>query len=182
MMPTETPMLTDEISVEEFLSAPCGEFCLLTYEERIIATWVGRKRTRVNRKRGVVNRRVGPKSDEYYSILGFAGEIAFAKIFNIYPDFSCYVMKKHDFSICAYTIDVKTSDSPSLAKPMCVNGKENRGKACDYYALMLGNIDDGFKYHGYAPKEWIFQDRYLDIGGGPETYSYPRQLMRSEAK
>ena len=54
--------------------------------EQRLARYLARQRYESNRNQGVTNNRVGPQSDEVTDLEGIAAEIAFCKLFNVYPD------------------------------------------------------------------------------------------------
>ena len=63
----------------------------LNETEKKMATYIGRKRNAECIKAGVATKKVDPvRSDEEIHIHGAGAEIAFAKMFNVFPDTNKY--------------------------------------------------------------------------------------------
>lgn len=89
--------------------------------------------------------------------MGFAGEIAFCKMANIYPSFD---LKFGDTSKDCLTkkfgkVDVKTIESPS--RNMIVRVERNI-KPADHYALMERLDENTFEFHGMMSRSDFIND------------------------
>lgn len=78
-------------------------------------------------------------------ILSLAGELAFCKIHNVYPDLGWDTFMDADCIVNGYKIDIKTTDQPK--GNLLVADKGPRIRVVDYYALMIGSIPT-FEYMG----------------------------------
>ena len=91
----------------------------LTESEQLIAKFVAEKRTANNRAAGTGNNRRSDMSDFEVDLQGFAGELAFCKLANVFPDFTVHnrsAAKGQDNGDCildGLRIDVKTAKNPA---------------------------------------------------------------------
>lgn len=141
----------------------------LTDHEQRIAKWIARERQASNERAGVVDRKVTPN----YSALGiheigFGGELAFCKLFNLYPDFEIGPRRGSvDCERFGETIDVKTRAGGDL---LVLPRKATL--AANVYALMI--VDwPRFQFVGFARGEDIFRTPLVDLGYGP-THAIPQ--------
>jgi len=140
---------------------------ILNNQEVALATWIGKGRQATAEKRNLRNLNQCGANDEWLHINGAAGELAFCKLFKIYP---------HSFldelgNNCIYDawidgiggIDIKTSKNMNG----CLNVEyHKKNKAADYYALMTGE-GVAFKYRGMIEKNLLFTESNLkDVGNG----------------
>tara|TARA_R100000458_G_C8251327_1_gene228231 strand:- start:23 stop:514 length:492 start_codon:yes stop_codon:yes gene_type:complete len=140
---------------------------ILNNQEIALATWIGKGRQATAERRKLYNLNQCGADDEWMHINGAAGELAFCKLFKIYP---------HSFldelgNNCSYDawidgvggVDIKTSTSMNG----CLNVEyRKRYNPADNYALMTG---DGvaFNYRGMISKELLFMERNIkDVGNG----------------
>lgn len=146
-------------------------------EQRIVQ-WIAAQRTRINRESGVTNARVGPQSDEVTDLDGFGAEMAFAKMHNVYPDFTVTVRRgSEDCMRYGQTLDVKCTRYPN-GKLIALKRKVEL--ATDCYALMICEWPT-FRFAGFATAAALLQDfRLKDLGHGP-TYSM-EQLELSDSQ
>jgi len=138
----------------------------LTPEEERIAKWVGHERQARNDGARVVDTRGSTtQSSEAIHVQGFRAELAFCKLFNVYPDFD--TRPRQGSSDCARwgeSVDVK-STTLTHGRLLCFARKKEL--ASDVYALL---IDDGpaFRFVGFARATELFTDAHLtDVGHGP---------------
>lgn len=144
-----------------------GEHVQLNDLEMKIAAYVGLHRYKINRRLGVPDLQVGDQPSEFTDINGAAGEIAFAKIFNLYPDLQFENRPHYDFIWCGYTVDVKTTHHP---KGRITATAKCKAKACNLYAQMTGEYTKSgiYIYHGMCTGKQLFQDENIkDLGHGP---------------
>ena len=146
----------------------------LSPEEQKIALWVAKQRYASNRSAGVVNARVGDQSDELTDLEGFAGEMAFCKLLNLYPDmsiepqtgtFDCETAK-------GTTIDVKTT---KYERGHLIVGKKKEGCGTQVYALMVGSFPQ-YQFRGWVYNEDIFREEWWN----EDHYKMPQSALRQE--
>ena len=98
---------------------------------------IGRLRYDWNRKKGnegYMQQPVNPLEKEKQSMLG---EIAFCKIFNIYPDLAYDEPKPYDAILHGHTINVKTIDA--MHKNLIVTVREEK-EFSEYFQNFLKNL------------------------------------------
>lgn len=122
---------------------------------------------------------------------GFAGEMAFCKMANIYPDFEIGFNRakndKGDCTYCGYSIDIKTSmkDTQKLiVKPW------KKGKV-DVFAMITGKFPT-YTFRGFYPSFMVFDDKNLKEMFGNNNYVIEQdklmqldelfEVMRAEAE
>ena len=120
----------------------------LNTTEQMIAIEVAKKRAADNLKKGNVNRKAGPQSNEFTELEGVAGEIAVAKHFNVYPDFGDKP-GIHDLIICGWKVDVKTTKYP---KGRLEAAEDKRDADVDVYLLVTG------LFPVYTLRGWQWED------------------------
>ena len=149
----------------------------LTEDEQRIAKFIARRRQESNDTQGVNDSRVtaGQSSVSIHED-GFAAELAFCKLFNVYPDFEIRPRRgSADCSRFGETIDVKATRYQN-GKLLAVAWKETC--AADVYALMI--LEDGarFRFAGFArATDLIAPERLTNLGHGP-TYALEQQQLR----
>ena len=117
------------------------------------------------------------KTSKAIDIIGFSGELAFAKLVNQFPATQTDGPSAVDLVVEGKAVDVKTTDRDNgqlLVRPKC------RGNSAEIFVLMTGTLDKGFVYHGGLPAAEVFQDKYItDLGHGP-TYAIPQVLLNKQ--
>lgn len=151
--------------------------------EKNIATYIGTARRRANEKAGTVDQRQAiDKSSLDIDITGFIGELAFAKAFGVYPDFSISPRRgTPDFTISGKTVDVKVA--PKRDKLNLLVNKSFKTDYCDVF--VLGMVDDRtITFFGYAYREKVILDSNLRVmvRGGKPTYFFDRNMMNKFSK
>ena len=85
----------------------------LTEHEQRIAGVVAKEKYNVNRENNVQDAKKGEQSNEFVDLEGIAGEMAFCKIFNLYPDLEIKVTTQDtdagDCILNGYKVDVKAT-------------------------------------------------------------------------
>lgn len=147
---------------------------VLSTEEMRIAKTFGAERQRRNDAASV---RDGRRHDAMTSVdvhvMGLAGEIAFCKLTNVYPDFTTEPRRgTPDCQYFGQTVDIKTSKSPNANLVVPVR---SRALATNWYALMVVAWPSHcFRFCGLAHVVDIERpDRLTDLGKGP-VYLVPR--------
>ena len=136
----------------------------LTESEQIIAKFVAEQRTSNNRNANTTNMRQSERSDFEIDLQGFAGELAFCRIANVFPDLTVHnrsASKGEDNGDCVvlgHRIDVKTSFRPDSALWV----QKHKIGTADAYALMVGTFPT-FQLVGMADVETVIKSKaYFD--------------------
>ena len=127
-----------------------------------LARQVGEERHQRNQLRGSKNLRTSPRSDVEINIEGFAGEVAFARMFDCELD-TGEALRVHDTTLHDVTVDVKTFkwEKSNLLVPA-----NKKHKQCEIYVQMLGSMPT-YTFSGWATNHDVF-DRE------PEKYPLER--------
>tara|TARA_R110000803_G_C11800469_1_gene299346 strand:- start:5 stop:511 length:507 start_codon:yes stop_codon:yes gene_type:complete len=137
---------------------------ILTATEQIIARHLAERRHHNNRARGVVDRQIGPQSSEATDLNGIGAEMAFARIFNVYPDLGDRPGKEDGITKKGGTYDVKTTKYQNGRLLAVMNKKV---EDCEFYVLMIGEFPK-YTLTGYASAEELLSGDYIDdLGRGP---------------
>jgi len=160
-----------------------GDSICLNPVEVAMCKYVAKERNKVNRTDGVKNSKIGAQSDYQTDLDGIAGEVAFCKMFNVYPDLTLEprsAANGNDTFDCVWrtkTIDVKTTKYP--------NGKllaalwKSEGEKPDFYALMTGVLPE-YTFRGFMPsQELLKRERVGDLGHGPGYIGYQSELTET---
>ena len=123
-------------------------------------------------KKNLVDEAVNTDVDPHdLDLLGYSGELAFAKIANHFPATATDGPTPVDCVVNGITVDVKTTDYTTghlVVRP------KMKGNSAKSFVLMTGTMDKGFHYRGWMWAEDVFQDKYLgSLGRGP-TYKVPQ--------
>ena len=107
-------------------------------------------------------------------IIGFSGELAFAKMTNQFPVTNTDGPTHIDCVVNGKTVDVKTTRrelGQLLVRPAHMDDP------AEAYVLLTGTIDTGYTYKGHMYAEDVFQPENLtDLGHGP-TYAVPQHRL-----
>jgi hypothetical protein len=127
-------------------------------------------------KQNLHDARVDPNTTSLdMDIIGFSGELAFAKLINQFPSTDTDGPSHVDCTVCGKTVDVKTTKRDNgqlLVRPSL------KGSSAELFVLLTGTPETGYKYRGFMPASEVFQQRYLtDLGHGP-TYVVPQHLLK----
>lgn len=137
---------------------------LLTDTETRICKWLAAQRFATARAAGVADAQMGPQSSEQTDLDGIAGEFAFCKAANLWPDMTIGARRGgHDAIVNGFTVDVKTTRVER--GHLLVTTKKSLTPS-DVYVLVIGTIPS-FRIAGWAWAHWIMQDRHRrDFGHG----------------
>lgn len=143
-------------------------------EQRIVA-WVARQRQHANRSAGVTDGKVGPQSADETDLIGFGAELAFCKLFNVYPDFGIAPRRgSSDCSRFGESIDVKATTRPR-GRLLAITRKAEL--AADCYALMVVTWP-AFRFAGFArAADLLDTARVIDLGHG-RTYGLDQDALK----
>lgn len=142
--------------------------------EQRIARWVGTQRQAANDASHVPDARRADASSADVHINGFGAELAFCKLFNVYPDFDIQPRRGGaDCSRFGEAVDVKATtyqDGRLLALP------HKTALAADVYALLVVAWPE-FRFVGFARAAELFvPERLTNLGRGP-TYAMQQSLL-----
>jgi hypothetical protein len=142
-----------------------GEVVVLSEFEIKIARYLGRSRHRFARNKNIVDAKIGNQSNEETDIESAAAEIAFCKLYNLYPDLQIGEVPTHDAMLpCGATVDVKQT---KYQNGMLLVTTKKIANPSDIYVLLTGKMPE-FTDRGGFPREWIFDNnRIVDLGHGP---------------
>lgn len=132
--------------------------CLVELDEseRLLARVVAAMRTGLSRISGTPDSKRSNRDGFEIDLEGVGGELAFAKMMNLFPDFGALPRSGgRDFtSRKKQSIDVKTTDHPNGNLLVSTSKVSD---PCDLYVLMIGAFPS-YEYVGYAPKETVFME------------------------
>jgi hypothetical protein len=142
----------------------------LNAQEQAICRSLAKKRYATNRKEGTRNGKRGPQSNEQTDLEGIGAEFGFAKLFNLYPDFSIQPRttendegdsRLHD----GRGVDVKATRYKT-GKLIAVPWKKGNAPL---FALMIGTFPK-YTFKGFMPADDLLRaERLGSLGHGP-TY------------
>lgn len=141
----------------------------LNKSEQTICETIAMARFNNNRENNITNAKVGDQDNYETDLEGFAAEVAFCKLFNVYPDFSVETRtSKEDDGDCivnSKTVDVKTTKYKS-GKLLAVSWKESN---VDLFALMIGEFPT-YTFKGFMTSKELLKKHRLGSMGYRETY------------
>lgn len=132
---------------------------VLSDSEQFIAKSVAEQRVSSNRLAKTQNAKRSKKSDFEIDLQGFAGELAFCKLFNVFPDFTSEPRSaakgqdNGDAVLNGLRVDVKTASEDKVMFWI-----KARKKGCaDLFALMVGQFPE-YKFEGFVHHDVVFQE------------------------
>lgn len=135
----------------------------LSIEEQKLAKFLARRRHETSRQQGKENLCKDHLSEELSELDGVAGELAYCKLMNVYPDIQAGSSPDEDCILHnGKLVDVKTTayDTGKLV------ASKWKGAGVDLYALMVGSFPT-YRFAGVATKdELINPDRLTNLGTG----------------
>lgn len=157
-----------------------GKGISLNSGEQTVCKLIAKLRFDNNRKKGVSNSKIGDQSDEDTDREGLCAEMCFAKLFNVYPDFSVFTRsskdgedKNGDVTIEGIPVDVKATKYVS-GRLIAVPWKDAPKKFL--YALMVGSFPT-FTFKGFMKSSDLLSDTRLgNLGHGPTYIANQHEL------
>lgn len=151
---------------------------VLNESEQKLAKYIAKRRYEINRERGTVDAKKGEQSNEFVDLEGIAGEIAFCKIHNLYPDLDVKVTTqatdKGDCIYKGFKTDVKTT-SYKTGKLICALWKNNE---VDLYALMVGTFPI-YEFRGFAyASDLKIKENIINLGRG-DLYALEQDKLKT---
>ena len=138
---------------------------------------IGKARQEYNNSQGIRDRKQDTTKDSVeMHIEGVAGEWAFCKAMNVYPDHEMFERNQYDCRTKHGTWDVKTVADPEENLVVRFN-KARRDKRADFYALVIGKRPE-YEIVGYLPADEVFRVEYVtDVGYG-DFYLVPQSKLK----
>jgi hypothetical protein len=146
----------------------------LNHTEQLIVQFIAKQRFKSNRESGVKDRKVD-QNTEMPDLNGFGAEMAFCKIFNLYPDFSIEPRKG------TYDVLNKKGERVDIKTTKYRNGhllalKTKTKKDCDIYILVVGEFPS-YQIAGSISSEELLQETNIkDLGYG-NTYAVSQDKL-----
>ena len=163
-----------------------GDTHTLSATEQRIAIWLSKMRYQAARNAGVTDKKVGNQSNEDTDLEGIASEMAFCRMFNLYPDLSVGARsasqgdENGDARLhCGSVVDVKTTkySSGRLIAAKWKGANNN----IDYYALMVGEFPT-YTFRGFMDSsELMKQDRLGKLPGQINECHMAKQYELTDA-
>jgi hypothetical protein len=149
---------------------------VLNNPEQKLATYIAKKRAE---NPAEIEMRKGPQSEWEMEINGVGAEIAFCKVFNIYPNMAvdgpddgidCYL---HDGT----AVDVKstTHENGHLVAGLW---KKNAKKHPDICVLVIGEFPEYRIVGAMLTEKLLQEDKIKDLGHGPLYAATQRELFK----
>lgn len=148
----------------------------LTEAELFIAKYLGDMRNKAAKDNKIVNRKIGPQSDEESDYGGLCAELVYCKIHNLYPDLDFGHLPACDVMHGEWSVDIKYTKywNGHLLVPLWKIEDH-----CDRYALVVGG-PEVFEYVGYATAQEVFKDENIADFGYGKTYSLSQDELHKE--
>ena len=148
---------------------------ILTDTEVRICRWLAAQRFAAARKAGVLDAQMGPQSSEQTDLDGIAGEFAFCKVANVWPDMTIGARRGgHDAFLDGMSVDVKTTRCPTGHLLATIKKSTT---ASDVYVLVIGTVPE-FRIAGWASAaQLLHPENIADFGHGSSYALSQRQLQ-----
>lgn len=146
----------------------------ITPDMRVVAAMLGSIRAMINRSSGVKDAKIGKQDGFVADQDAIIGELAFAKLFNVWPDLSLSARSgSYDMLVGRSRVDVKTTREPNGRLLSTLKANPD----VDVYVLAV-IAGDEVRFPGYAKaKDLIHESRITDLGHG-KTYAMRQADLR----
>ena len=160
------------------MSPKIGSQTTLNEAEQRLAKYLATARYAKNRETSTKDLKIGPQDCDITDLEGVAAEIAFCKMFNIYPDLQMENRPNHDAMLPGgTTVDVKATRYRS-GKLLAVLGKIDKINGLDMYSLIVGEFPGPYEFRGFMNSEDLLRpERLTDLGHGP-TYAAQQKDLK----
>ena len=162
-----------------------GQTITLTYCEQKLAHFVAKHRNGNNRHFNVANLKISAESPLTVDLEGIAGEIAFCRLFNVYPDLDTDREPPHPLYDAVippppgFRIDVKTTKYDT-GKLLVDARKGKKTDGVDFYALMTGSFPGPYTFRGFIAREQIIQPHKIGLLCGYKSYMAEQSELTDE--
>jgi hypothetical protein len=143
-----------------------GELAYLTEPEQRLAKFLAQARYNNARSRGLKDQKIGPQSTAETDLEGIAAEIAFCKLFNVYPDLQLDERSPYDALVNGVRVDVKTTHYVT-GKLLAAPWKKTKALPIDAFVLMVGKFPGPYEFKGFMQAKTLLDtSRIVDLGWG----------------
>ena len=162
-----------------------GQSISLSTAERKLAHFVAKNRNGKNRYFNVVNLKISAEDPHTVDLEGICGELAFCKLFNVYPDLDTDRNPPHPLYDAlvppppGFRIDIKTTKYDN-GKLLVDARKGSKTDGVDFYALMTGTFPGPYTFRGVIAKEHIIQPHKLGLLKGYRSYMAEQSELTDE--
>jgi hypothetical protein len=152
-----------------------GQKVFLSTAEQKLAHYVAKNRNGNNRYFNVTNLKISAEDPHTVDLEGIAGELAFCRLFNVYPDIDTDREPPHPLYDAVippppgFRIDVKTTKYDN-GKLLVDARKGVKTEAVDFYVLMTGTFPGPYTFRGFIAREHIIQPHKLGLLKGYSSY------------
>jgi hypothetical protein len=147
----------------------------LNEAEQRLAKFLARSRYEAARKRGIANAKIGPQSNEQTDLEGIGAEIAFCKMFNVYPDLEVGHTPAEDAVLpSGVAVDIKSTKHPR-GHLLAAKWKKPNVSA---YVLLIGEFPR-YRFAGMMPCEELLRTERLKNFGHGEGYAAKQEELLS---
>ena len=146
---------------------------VLNEAEQKLAAYLARERYSKARVNGRVDRQIGPQSSSETDLEGIGSEIAFCKLFNIYPDTEINHTPDED---CVLSNGIKVDVKATKYENGHLLVARWKKPVVEMYALMVGTFPK-YRMAGFMPvKEMLKDFRLKDFGHGQGYAANQKEL------
>ena len=160
-----------------------GQTVSLTTAERKLSHFVAKNRNGNNRHFNKANLKISSEDAATVDLEGMCGEIAFCKLFNVYPDLDTNREPPHPLHDCILSngmrVDVKTTKYEN-GKLLVDARKGRKTDGVDFYALMTGTFPGPYTFRGFIAKEQIIQPHKIGLLCGYKSYMVEQSELTDE--
>ena len=160
-----------------------GQTVSLTTAERKLSHFVAKNRNGNNRHFNKANLKISSEDAATVDLEGMCGEIAFCKLFNVYPDLDTNREPPHPLHDCILSngmrVDVKTTKYEN-GKLLVDARKGRKTDGVDFYALMTGSFPGPYTFRGFIAREQIIQPHKLGLLCGYKSYMAEQSELTDE--
>ena len=136
----------------------------LNEAEQRLAKFLAKARYENARSKHIHDKKIGPQSGELTDLEGIAGELAFCRLMNVYPDLQTDEILSYDCLLLnGLRVDVKTTKYRN-GKILAAGWKDKN--AVDVYALMVGEFPN-YRFAGMiSAQKLMSEDKKINLGHG----------------
>lgn len=146
----------------------------LSKTELFLAQKWGEARYNNARSKGVFDAKIGDQSCAYTDQEGMAAELAFCKLFNIYPDLNLALDHEYDCEYKGKKVDVKVTKYKT-GKLLATLKK--KASDIDVFALMVGE-NGTYEFKGFAYFDELVNDANIGNLGKGNGYVLGQEKLR----
>ena len=183
----DTPPQKFSVILTSSSKVKIGQTVSLSTAERKLAHFVAKHRNGVNRYFNITNLKVSASDPVEIDLEGICGELAFCKLFNVYPDLDTDRNPPHPLHDCTLPppppgglrIDVKTTKYEN-GKLLVDSRKGYKTDGVDYYALMTGTFPGPYTFRGLIAGVQMIRPGRLNLFCGHKSYIAEQSELTDE--